>query len=673
MARRSPFRRQRALSVALILLLAGSLLAIASTTAHPADHPPEPGETRDALGRIVPPGMAGPVEADGTLGPHAQAQSNDVRFETVELESDYGVESYKNDFAFNTRNPDDLENQTTNWDNALGHHINFTVELDDGRATLDCDDRFVAVAVIETTNGPLYGWTDGTFDTDAPDGADDVCITGLPGVRVYTLVFDLDGAPATITGTAYPALLSGFYTARLELYHHEPTEPGGRGPEAGTHEIGFALQDPRLELDPQLSRFPERMLRMISDTGGHASHTHQFAMPTSPLTRAADWNLSMDFTGISQGAAYTRLDHYATRTAPGVQLPADPGSTIGETPLDPVFDKLQDQADRDQLGVELHRTEYELGNVPASRASTMTIRASDFPQQDNLLETLEYVPLHIVTIHVGATMDTFTTGAESIVVPVMDRDYPLRGLSVEQDLPELPTTRVLLQDSDQETGGPLGANAGDLFALRSMGTGHEMITRARLARDVDSQWVEGELNHLDFDADVRTYRIVSMLYGPLDEFLGMRVLERGIDLQAESARYIEGQTGSLRLTVTHLGVGLDGGEVPDGIEARIQITGQGLPDSQTFSQNVTLEQGQSRTIEVTLTGSTPDTYTGKFTATSGELVKRTEAPIEVVSTERARDENRRWYEIPTVEPLVGVLALLGVVGILQRRRTRRTD
>ncbi len=660
-------RRQPALAVAVFLLLAGSLLATASPTMGAMALTPEPAETHDAFGRLVPPGMAGPVEATGTLGPGAGNARDDVSFETVAVESNYGAESYKNDYALNTRTPQDLENQTTNWDNALGHHINFTVEVDDGRATLDCDDRFVAVATIETTNGPLYGWTQGTFDTGAPGGADDVCLSGLPGVRVYEIVFDLDGAPATIEGTPLPALLSGFYTARLELYHHEATDPTGQGPSAGTHEIGFALQDPRLELDPPLGRFPERILRMISDTGGHASHTHQFAMPNTPLRRGADWNLTMDFTGISQGTAYTRLDHFATRTAPGVELPADPGSSLGETPLDPVFDKVQDQSDRGLLGVELHRAEYELGSVPASRTSTLAISASDFPQRNDLLETLEYVPLHVLTIFVPATMDTYTTGAESIVVPVMDRDYPLRELSLEEEVPEVRTTRVLFQDTERESGGPLGVNAGDLFALRSTGNGHEMITRTQLARDTDSQWVEGDLLHLDFE-DVRTYRIVAMLYGPLDEFLGMRVLERGIDLQAESARYVEGQTGSLPLTVTHLSLALDGGEAPDDVEATIQITGEGLPDSQTYRKNVTLKQGTTSTINVPLTGSTPGTYTGQFTATSGELEKLTEAPIEVVSTERARDENRRWYEIPALEPLVSVLALLAVVGVMQRRR-----
>lgn len=668
-----PSPTHRILTVAVALVFAGGLLAAATATsadeATSWDRSLAFQPTVDALGRTVPPGMAGPVVADGILGPKPSGDDDagDVSFETVDVTSDYTVESYKNDYLLNTRTAQDVENQSTNWDSALGHHIRFMVEVDDGRQTLDCDDRFVAVAVIETTSGPLYGWTNGTFKTDLP-GAGDLCLDGLPGVRVYEMVFDLDGAPPTITGTPYPALLAGFYTARLELYHHEPgpTDPGGQGPLAGVHEIGFALQDPRLSLSEPLHRFPERMLRIFSDTGGHATHTNQFAMPIRAMGTGETWSLTMRFDGLPEGMEFTRVDHFATRTLPGVALPTDPTTPLGGTPLDPLLDKLQNQDDR---LTQIHRTEYDLSPnvVPADRTRLMNVSGGDFAPQTQLLD--EFIPLHVVTILAPATMSTFATGAESIVVPVSDRDYPLRDISIVETVPELVTTEIRMQDDEQATGGPLGVRAGDLFALRAVGSGHEMITRNVLERQPDERWLEGELPHLDFVDEVRKYRLVAMMYGPLDEFLGMRVFERGIEIEAEGDRYVEGTSGTARVTVTHLPVEADGqGDVREGIELTIQVTASGLPDGKSYARNITLEEGGSSTIEVPLTGTTPGNYPVRFTATAGELTTHTEAPIEVISRAQAREENRAWYEIPALDAVIVALALLAIVGVLARRR-----
>ncbi len=668
----TPSPVHRTLTVAVVLLFAGGLLAAATATSAHVGHGSDgwtPSYDVDALGRPEPPGMAGPLVAEGEPGPvpASTMQAGDVSFETLDVESDYADESYKNEYVVNTRTAQDVENQSTNWDTALGHRIKFTIEIDDGRQNLDCDDRFVAVALIETTSGPLYGWTNGTYRTDAPGGADDVCLDGLPGVRIYEVIFDLDGSPPTVTGTPFPALLSGFYTARLELYHHDPgpTDPGGQGPLAGVHEIGFALQDPRLSLSEPLYRFPERMLRLFSDTGGHATHTNQFAMPIRAMTPGETWNLTMRFDGLAEGTEFTRVDHYALRTVPGAQLPSDPGTSLGGTPLDPLLDKIQEQ---DERTAQIERNPFTLtpNTVPADRVRMMNISASDFAPQTQLLD--EYVPLHVVTIIAPATMDTFATGAESIVVPVSDRDYPLRNMDVTEDLPDFPATLVRLQDDEQATGGPTGVQAGDLFALRAVGSGHEMITRNVLEREPDDRWLEGELPHMDFVDDVRKYRIVAMMYGPLDEFFGMRVFERGIEIEAEGDRYVEGTSGTAHVTVTHLSVEQDGQGVRDGIELTIRVTASGLPDDKSFARNITLEEGASRTIEVPLTGATPGNYPVRFTATGGELTTNTETTIEVISRVQAREENRKWYEIPALDAVLVALALMAVVAVVARRR-----
>lgn len=662
----------RILAVAVVLLFAGGLLAAATATSAHLGHAVNARDLSydvDALGRPVPPDMAGPVTAYGALGPKTPVDptANDVSFETVDVESDYTNESYKNDYLLNTRTVQDVENQSTNWDSALGHHIKFTVEIDDGNQNLDCDDRFVAVALIETTSGPLYGWTNGIFRTDAPGGVDEVCLDGVPGVRVYEVIFDLDGSPPTATGTPFPALLSGFYTARLELYHHEPgpTDPGGQGPRAGVHEVGFALQDPSLSLSEPVYRFPERMLRLFSDTGGHATHTTQFAMPTRPMQSGETWNLTMRFDGLAEGTPFTRVDHFALRTVPGAQLPSDPGTPLGGTPLDPLLDKIQDQ---DERSADIRRNEYTLtpATVPADRVRMMNISASDFAPQTRILD--EYVPLHVVTIFAPASMDTFTTGAESILIPVSDRDYPLRDISIVEDLPQMPATHIRLQDDEQATGGPTGFQAGDLFALRAVGSGHEMITRNVLEREADERWLEGELPHLDFVDEVRKYRLVAMMYGPVDEFLGMRVLERGIEIEAEGDRYVEGTSGTARVTVTHLRVEQDDQDVREEIELTIRVTASDLPDGKPYARNVTLGEGESRTLEVPLTGTTPGDYPVRFTANGGELTAHTEASVEVISRVQAREENRKWYEIPSIDAVLVALALMAVVAVVARRR-----
>jgi hypothetical protein len=646
------------LATFLLLLLAVSLLAPGATaTGFPA--------VTDALGRNVPPGMAGPVEADGLLGPHPPSSNNDITFETLDVTSDYNLETYKNDYAFNTRNADQFENQTTNWDTALGHHIRFTVEVQDGRTTLDCDDAFIAVASIETTNGPLYGWTNGTFHQ--PGGIDDICLSGIPGVRIYEMVFDLDGAPPNVIAASQPALLPGFYTARLELYHYEPgpTNPTGQGEPAGTHEIGFALRDPRLSLDPPLVRFPETMLRMISDTGGHATHTHQFAMPMTTLTGNDVWRLTAEFPGVAAGTPFTRIDHHATRTLPGLDLPVHPGTYLGDTPLDPLASKILDQAERGLLGVEVHRTTYTTNSVGETRAHEIELRPGDFPTRDGFSH--EYTPLHIVTILLPADTTTYTTGAESIVVPVTHHQHPVVGFSLEEGLPMMGVTRLVLQDEEQASGAPLGHNAGDLFALRPVGNGHEVLTKTLLGREGDGTEVTGDLRQMEFGDDVRIHRMLSMLYGPLDEFLGMRVLERALEITADPLQSVEGTTGRLNLNIHHPPMAVDGQAVDAEIELTIRIQANNLGDGGRYDTNITLRPGQTQTIDLPVSGSLPGSYNARITATNGELTARTEVPVQILTHAEARAAERKWYEIPDLSGILVAAAALAAVAMMRRR------
>jgi hypothetical protein len=608
----------------------------------------------------------GPVLAGGALGPQPAAaqQPRDVRFTVLDVASDFGPESYKGSYAAGARDPDSAENATTNWDTVLGHRIVFTIEIEGDAMDLSCDDRFVAIPYIQTTGGRLYGWTNSTFATTPPTGPGDLCVDGLPGVRIYEVVFDLDGAPPTVTGSLFPALLPGFYIATLELYHHvtpSATNPSGRGPLAGVSDTGFLVAAPELRLSEDTMRFPDRTLRMLTSAGGHGGHPNQYLMPIRPLDPSGEWTLTIDFPGIATDTRFTRVDHYAYRLVPGANLPSAPPTG---TPLDPLVEKVEEQPNR---LVQVERVGYTLtpDRVPDSKRMEMPLRGSDFRARTET--TIEYRPLTVVTILVPATPETYTTGAESIVIPVTDKTYPLRELSPSTLAPNLETTHILLQDSARETGGPTGTNAGDAWALRIAGAGHDAITRSILTREASAQWVEGELRHLDFPQETPRYRLLIMLYGPLDEFLGYRLLERGVQLTATDARFVEGGAGEIELTLTNTGADLQGGTASDVFEMRVTLTASGLPDGRSYEQNITLGGGETRVIRVPVSATSPGDYRVTFTATSGEIQRSTESMLEVISRERAREEARRWYHIPTVE-LAVFLALLAAAGIAVRRR-----
>lgn len=663
----NPFLRPPVRQSALALLLAALVLPLAPSL---GAHPSEP--TAPAADWLAYP------TGDVPLGP-TQSDASDVTFTLTSIESDFDTEDYKEDDRFSTRNPTDVENQTTNWANALGHRISFFVEIEgsDG-ASLACSDRFVAETYIDTHSGDgadarLWGWTNGPFETEPPAGVGDVCPSGLPGERVYNLTFDLDGTPPTVTGARYPALAPGAYAATFELYHAvtpTPTNPSGKGPLAGTYEIPFSIATPRLTLDQPTFRFPERALRLFSDVGASYEAPDSFEMPTRPLALDENLTLTAEFRGAPVGAVFERIDHFATRTGAGAEAPTDPPRLPEPAPpADPVGDKLQNVDDRGT--VRVYRSVPTLTNdtVPSSRTIIMQLRGADFPSVET--PTTSYVPLRAIAMHLPASLESPVTGVARFVLPVSDQVFPVRSIDIDQGVAGVTgQTTITYQDSTQEAGGTSGANAGDLFAINEFAP-DSVIARTQLQREAGTRWVSGDLDHTAFpdDPGVSRYLALAMLYGPGDEFLGMTAMRRGIDIQVGSLRMVEGTTDMLPLTVTNLAEDFDAtpGEADFAIVVHIR-SNPGFPDGSAYNHTTrSLAEGQSVTIEVPVPGDTPGNFNIRFTATNGELNAEKDSTVQVISKERAREENRKWYEIPGPPVTLIVVALLGLVLVARRR------
>lgn len=659
--------RPTILALFVTLLVAVPLTPVGAETA-PTESPLSPAEAS-----AWPSGITAPSHVDLPPSGILDVANDDLVFELVEVTSAFGPETYKSNDTFNTRNANDFDNQSANWDAALGHRIEFKVRVTAGEGvTLDCATRFDPVAYIPTESGRLYGWTNGTVRTDPPSPTG-VCLNGLPGVRLFHLVFDLDGAPNNAGGEPFPAIRFGIPTAVLELYYTETASarnPTGKGPLAGTFQVNFNVHSPQvLYPDAITMRYPDSVLRMFTDVGPGGEFTMPLKAILPPANRSDSRTLELRFpAGTPTGAGFEIAGYYATRAAPSARPPVGV-PTEPETPLPGLSEKATRADDR---AVEIDRCPVDLdaesSRVPASRG--MRIAFPGFCSVSGATHMAHW-PVHVIGAHLIANATDRTTGIGTIVLPISERTFPVRGLDVSglAGQPATGSTDIVFQDSGQDkAGGATGTNAGDLHALQVKGSSHEAITTVRLSRETQSQWVRGSVPHLAFPDDVGQYDLLGMLYGPLDEFLGMTNVRRGVDLVADSIRLVEGDTGQIVLRVRSLTSDFDDVPGEPELETTVAIRASGLPDGGNFSQTKAVPEDQSVTIPVEVTTNQPGVFTVRFIATSGEITQRMDVLVEVISKEQARGEDRAWYDIPGPSGLLVAVALLGLVSILRRRR-----
>ncbi|MBW3582674.1 MAG: hypothetical protein KY455_06200 [Euryarchaeota archaeon] len=655
-----------------LLALFVTLLVAVPLTSVGAETAPTAPLVSPADASLSPPGVTAPQHVDLPPSGILDAANDDLVFELVEVTSAFGPERYKSNDTFNTRNANDFDNQSANWDAALGHRIDFKVRVSAGEGvTLDCATRFEPVAYIPTESGRLYGWTNGTIRTDPPSPTD-VCVNGLPGVRLFHLVFDLDGAPNNAGGEPFPAILFGIPTAVLELYYTESpsaNNPTGRGPLAGTFQVNFNVHSPQVLLPGEITmRYPDRVLRMFTDVGPGS----EFAMPLKairpPANSSDSRTLELRFpANTPAGAGFEITGYYAMRPAPSVQPPVGV-PTSPETPLPGVGEKVTRADDR---AVDIVPCSFSLGEgedrVPPSRGVQIGFSGFCRPTDPTYMP---HWPVHVVGAHLIANMTDRTTGIGTIVLPISERVFPVRGLDVSSLAGQSATgsTDLVFQDSGQDkSGGPTGTNAGDLHALQVKGSSHEAITKARLSRDAQSQWVRGSVPHVVFPDDVGQYDLLAMLYGPLDEFLGMTNVRRGVDLSADSIRLVEGDAGQIVLRVRSLTSDFDDVPGEPELETTVAIHANGLPGGGNFSRTIKVPEDQSETVPVEVTTNQPGVFTVRFIATSGEITQRMDVLVEVISKEQARGEDRAWYDIPGPSGVLVAVALLGLVVLVRRR------
>lgn len=653
------------------LLVLGILLLAPAGSVHATD---APGPQSPAM----PPGFAAPVLDDPALADMQirSGTADDFLLNLTRFTSHFEAEDYKYNDRSSTRNQDDLENQTTNWETALGHRINatFVIEPFAGESPPLCEERFIPEAYIATTSGRLYGYTPGTTDTSGT-----ICPAGLPGVREFELAFDIDGTSPTVTGSQFPALLPGVYAITFNLYHSttpSATNPSGTGPLAATVQVPFSIATPQIAPAQSPIRLPESTLRLFTDVGATVAAANEYAMLPQPLRGNDNITATLNFPGVPAGTGFERIDHYAIRTGPDLTPPVGvPDPIAGETPLDELVDQAADTEDQLTVQVEKRQPSLSLDQVPASGAVLMELNATDFAAQSPLTGPT-YTPLHVVTIHIPADVDRRITGAASILVPVSNHVFPIRQMQVENpsdgNVPQLGTTLVRLRDSERITGGTTGRNAGDLFALRPLSeTTFDLIGKVRLSRDADPSqpWIDGTFPHATFPDDVGEYAVLAILYGANDEFYGITKATRGIGLDVGALRIVEGESGDLRVVVTNLADDGDGtrGEAEFTIDVTLSATG--LPSGEPYSVTVQdLVEGGSRVIGVPVEGDAPGQYNVVFTATSGEITTTRDTTVEVISTERAREENRKWYDIPGPDAVLVAMALVGLAALARHRR-----
>lgn len=654
--------------IAMLLLLLLVVPATSGGGATPSDsvaptHAPFLGP-RDAL-------PAGVVPASPE-----QVAGDDVTFELLDLGSAFGPETYKEDHRLAARDPAGLTNTTTDWSTALGHRLTVQISVTgpDGGA-LPCERRFVPEAFVATDQGPLWGWVLTRYETDLPDELGAVCPPGEAAVHVYDIVFDIDGTPPTlIPEMRFPALASGpEYALTFNVYHRvnpSPTNPGGQGPLAGSFQMPFATAALHMEMEgTPFHRFPESTMRLFSDVGAIPGFTDHLHMVPRPIVSSDAVNVTIGFTGAPVGATFERVDHYATRTGPGVHPPIDPTSAL--PPLEGAGQQL-DNADSQTVTLQSNRPSLQLDKVPDSRLARMTMRAADFSEVATPLFT--YVPMQVVTIHLPATLQSPVTGVATMVVPVSDQTFPVRGIDADSGTAGVTgATEITLQDTTQTSGGPTGVDAGDLFALSGCATTHEVLGRSTLQRDAGSPWVEGRVSHpLTFEDPPACYTLMGWLYGPSDEFLGMSMLRRGVGIDVDAVRLVEGTTGELTLTVTNLAENFNDvdSEADFALVVAIRST-DNFPDGAAFNHTTgPIPEGESVTITVPVNAVRPGDFNVRFTATDGELAASTESNIQVISKEQAREENRKWYSIPGPSVVLVLIAAIGLASLLRQRHDR---
>lgn len=613
----------------------------------------------------APTGYAAPAEHPPTR------QAEDVVLNLTDFSSAFGAEEYKYGHLASTRDANAAENQTTVWETALGHSVTFTIRVQDGDSTITCDQVLIPEAYIATSAGRLHGFLPGSYDPAAFP-----CTSGLPATRTWPLTFDVDGTPPTVSGFESPALLPGVYGVVFNVYYQvarTSANPGGIGPLAGSTRVDFALATPQITPLETPLRFPESTLRLFSDVGASFASAYEYVMLPGPLRTSGETNVTVAFPGVAPGTTFERIDHSATRAGSDVSPPvAVPGLVAGATPLDEAAEKATSVEDRATVTVTPVRPTLSDNKVPAARAVNMPIRGADFPVQSGPTVTAAYVPLQVVTIHVPGSRETMTTGATSIVVPVSDNDYPIRGIDSTTRIPgigQTGVTTVRIRDATETSGGPTGQNAGDLFALRPIGFGNDLMASARLTRQSDDQWVSGEFNHLAFADPVSNYRMLAMVYGAQDEFYGLTMATRGIGIEVGPLRIVEETTGRLLVTLRNLADDGDGQLGESDFALAVTLTGSGFPDGEPYNRTLLdpIPEGGAVVVDVPVVGTSPNTYNVVFTARSGELIATQDTTVEVISKERAREEDRKWYSVPGPE-LALMLGSLVLVAVVARRR-----
>lgn len=581
----------------------------------------------------------------------------------------FAAETYKETDRLNSRTLEDLSNQSATWETSLGHAISFQVRLDgsDGQ-TIPCDQRFEPVAFIDSGGYRLYGWTNGTFNTDPLDSAG---CQGPAGVRTFNITFDLDGAPSAQLGS-YPSV-TGNQRATFEVYYAErpsTANPSGQGALAGRTFIDFSVLPLGVMLDKPVYRFPDSSLRGFTDTGGGVDAL----MPLTSYVPADTVEFGFDArTLAASGQAFDITAWRVLRSLSGIEPVAEPPSPLSS--LDPISEKVTDVDERTAtlVGSPMDISNVQPGEDGIHRAS---VPASQFQPTG-----VDHVPLTVVSMHAPVVYTDggqIITGAATVTVPVQSHNFSVRDMRLGGINDPTASTQVTIVDQAQVSGGDTGADAGDLFAFRPVGFGFETIARGQLSRETGSSLITGDIDHMGFYTveegrpvlnGIASYRITGMIYGLDDGFLGMQSVQRGLELTAQPVRVVEDRPSNITVLLTSLTTDFDGDPAEETFAMSVSVTTSGLPGSSAQSNNTyTLIEGQNQPLSYPFTATTPGIYTATITARSGEILRTIDVPITIISREQYDEENSAWYDTPGPTPGIVTVALLGIIALVGRRR-----
>lgn len=421
------------------------------------------------------------------------------------------------------------------------------------------------------------------------------------GPTTFRATFDLDGE----AGKNWPAMLGGSLAVAVEVYEQATTaSPRKVGQDALTLRSVYGVSSL-----PAVA-FPRDALQLYSDLGNFT------AFATAPVAPADTLRVTFSF---------------------GVPNATARGMMVSTRAQQVVFD----------------------GRTDARGTVTVTAKPSD------LLGAAEG-GLLLVEAHLVGSPTDLTVGNGLVVVPVQSHATTITSIARETNAGGSdPAAMMRVTVNDPDASPQAGGRHGRVVALDGV---RVLANVPYLPADPN----QPDLNHKTarfparfiVEAKVPSYSLFSLLFTERNEFYSLATAQRGYSVSAAPLTLEEGQAGDLRLTVRNLNSNGDP-QADIGLASTVRIAITSLPGGGNWSGELSLAEGESRTVEIDVRAVDIRVHEAVVNSTSDELRLDRIARIEVVEPPGAFDSFLR--RLPAPAPLA-LLALAALAAFALRRR-----